>query len=74
MNIGIAELILLVGPVVTIVAFIVGVIIFSIHRTKKAKERYELDCYKAEIERQNRAWVAYQEQQRINNQRWEGWN
>lgn len=74
MNIGIAELILLVGPAVTLVAFIVGVIAFSIHRTKKAKERYELDCYKAEIERQNKAWAAYQEQWRINNQRWEGWN
>lgn len=73
MSIGFAELILLAGPVVTLVAFIIGVIAFSIHRTKKAKERYELDCYKAEIDRQNRAWAAYNEQQRINNQRWEGW-
>lgn len=73
MNIGIAELILLGAPVALVISFIVAVIAFSIHRTKQAKERYERDCRRAEIERQQRVWGAYQGQARINNQRWEGW-
>lgn len=75
MIIGLSELIisfiLFIAPVVI---FTVCVIAYATHKTREAADKWERDQLIEEQRKQLELWQKWEQEQRNNNQRWEGWN
>lgn len=72
MIIGFSELIIgFIFFIIPILLVGLPILAVSIWSTKQAKEKWEQDQLAAE---QARLWAEYTEQNKQNNQRWEGWN